>query len=285
MSKVTAVIPCYNHGQYVDKAVTSIRAQGLDDIEIFIVDDGSTAPETISILDAYPSEKATVLRKQNGHLSSARNYGAERATGEYILGLDADDFYAPTFLKQAVEILDTRPEVGAVTSFTQNFGIRTDRHERKKGGTVTDFLTANPCNASCLYRKACWEDAGGFDETMKEGYEDWNFWLAVTTKGWAIHSIPDYLLHYYVAAQSMVVDSDKKRPALMKRLVENNPEAYRNHMAQVVYDEERKIQDLEQRLNEVRGSLAYRVGRCLTQPGTVLSGIARRLRNRSENRD
>ena len=83
----------------------------------------------------------------------------------------------------------------------------------------------------------------------------------------------------------MVVDSDKKRPALMKRLVENNPEAYRNHMAQVVYDEERKIQDLEQRLNEVRGSLAYRVGRCLTQPGTVLSGIARRLRNRSENRD
>lgn len=278
--KVTAVIPCYNHGQFVDRAVSSVLAQGVDDVVVYIVDDGSTDPETIEILDNYPTAKATVLRKENGHLSSARNHGIERASGDYILLLDADDYFAPTFLEQAIAILDADESAGAVTCLTQNFGLRTDRANVKTGGGLKDFLTANPCNASCLFRKQCWVEVGGFDETMKEGYEDWNFWLTVTHKGWLIRSIPEYLFHYFVARESMVVESDKKRPELMRRLVENHLEAYREHVAFVVYEKEKEIQRLQMQLDVLRGSLSHRLGRCLTDPFGVLDGLINRLRGR-----
>jgi glycosyltransferase involved in cell wall biosynthesis len=134
MAKVTIIIPCYNHGRFVDRAVSSVLAQGVDDLAIYIVDDGSDDAETVKILESYPTEKATVLKKENGHLSSARNHGIERATGDYILLLDADDYFAPTFLKQAVDILDSDASAGAVTCLTQNFGLRTDRPKVKTGG-------------------------------------------------------------------------------------------------------------------------------------------------------
>lgn len=284
MPQISAVIPCYNHGHYVDKAVDSLLEQENVDVEIFIVDDGSTAQETIDILDAYPKDRATVLRKTNGHLSSARNYGIERATGTYIISLDADDYFAPSFADKARAILDADDQVGAVTCYTQNFGVRQDQQERKKGGVATDFLTANRCNASCMFRRKCWEDVGGFDESMKEGYEDWNFWIALTQQGWRIETIPEHLFYYFVAEQSMVVDADKKRPELMRQLVINHLDLYKDHVAQVVFEEEVKVQQLEERLDQIRGSLPYRIGRCLVEPVSVLRGLMRRFKN-VERRD
>jgi glycosyltransferase involved in cell wall biosynthesis len=280
MAKVTAVIPCYNHGRFIDQAVGSILAQGVEDLVIYVVDDGSNAPETKEILESYPKGKATVLWKENGHLSSARNYGIERADGDYILLLDADDYFAPTFLKQAVDILDSDSTAGVVTCLTQNFGLRTDRPTVKTGGGLKDFLTANPCQASCLLRKKCWDEVGGFDETMKDGYEDWDFWISVTQRGWMVRSIPEHLFHYYVARESMVVSSDEKRPELIRRLAQNHPEAFRAHVDLVVYEKEKKIQQLEGKIDELRGSLAYRLGRCLTNPLGVLSGVMTRIKNK-----
>jgi glycosyltransferase involved in cell wall biosynthesis len=278
MANVTAVIPCYNHGHLVDRAVNSLLAQDVSDLAIVIVDDGSDAQDTREILDHYPREKATVLQKENGHLSSARNYGIERAESEYILLCDADDYFAPTFLKLATEILDSDSSAGVVTCLTQNFGLRKDRPTVKTGGELKDFLTANPCHASCLLRKQCWEEVGGFDETMKEGYEDWNFWIAVTKRGWRVRSIPEHLFHYSVAKDSMVVDSDKKRPELMRRLVQNHIDVYRDQVDLVVYQKEIEIQRLHQKLDKLRGSIAYRLGRCVTDPLGVLSGVLNRLR-------
>ena len=275
--RVSAVIPCYNHGHLVGRAVRSIWAQGVADVEVLIVDDGSTSAETIRILSEFPKNEATVLRKENGHLSSARNYGIRHAKGAYILLLDADDFFAPTFLKKAINILDNEPSTGAATCLTQNFGLRNDRPKMKTGGSLPDFLTANPCQASCLVRKTCWEQVGGFDESMKDGYEDWDFWISVTERGWFIRSIPEYLFHYSVAKQSMVVDSDKKRPELIRRLVQNHPESFKEHIELVVFSKELEIQQLQQEINRIRGSTTYRLGRVLTDPMGFASGIMKRL--------
>lgn len=277
MPKVSVVIPCYNHGHFVGRAVDSVWAQGVEDIEVLIIDDGSTVKETIDILNDFPKTKATVLRKENGHLSSARNHGIRHAKSEYILLLDADDFFAPSFLRKAIPILDSNPEVGVVTCLTQNFGIRSDRPTVKTGGKLIDFLTANPCNASCLIRKKCWEEVGGFDETMKGGYEDWDFWIALTEKEWFIHSIPEHLFHYYVARNSMVVHSDRKRPKLIRRLVQNHPEAFKKHIDHVVFKKECEIQRLRDELDKLRGSAANRIGRLLTNPFGILAGLQNRI--------
>jgi hypothetical protein len=115
---------------------------------------------------------------------------------------------------------------------------------------------------------------------MKEGYEDWSFWISVTCHGWKVCSIPEHLFHYCVARNSMVVDSDKKRPELMRRLVENHLEVYREHVGFVVFEKEKEIQRLEQKLDELRGSMTYRLGRCLTDPFGVLCGLINRFRHK-----
>lgn len=277
MAKVTVVIPCYNHGRFLDKAVDSILAQTFTDYEIFVINDGSTDPYTVRKLENYSKPKTTVFIKKNEHLSAARNYGIQRSKAEYILTLDSDDYFAPEFLEKAVAIVDREPKVGIVTSWCQTFGAvkRLVKHELKVG--VKAFLTHNPCHASCLFRRRCWEDVGGYDETMREGYEDWNFNIAVTKRGWTVHAIPEVLFYYRVGNVSMVTGSDKVRPELMGRLVRNHLELYREHVEDVVMDEERQIQALEQRLDATRGSLAHRVGRAITDPTGIAKGVLRRF--------
>ncbi len=277
MAKVSVIIPCYNHGQFLDEAVESILGQTFEDFEIVIVDDGSTDPGTKELLSDYSRAKTRVLEKENGHLSSARNHGIERSEGEYILTLDADDLFEKTFLEKAVSILDKSPEIGAVGCLCQEFGVRNRRYDFKTGGGLVDFLTRNRSSGCALFRRLCWEEAGGYDETMKEGYEDWNFWIAVTKQGWFVHSIPEYLFLYRILEESMSTVAHAKRPQLIRKIVSNHPEVFGKHVEQVVYEKECEIEKLKHELDQMRRSLAFRLGRCLTQPGSVLRGLAKRI--------
>lgn len=279
MPKVTVVIPCYNHGRFLDEAVRSVLAQTYQDFEILVVDDGSNDSFTLDVLHNFKWEKTTVLHKKNGHLSAARNHGIARTVSEYILTLDADDRFAPAFLEKAVALLDASPQAGAVTCWSLHFGAKNKIDCDRSGGGLKDFLVHNPCHASCLFRKRCWEEVGGFDETMKQGYEDWNFWLAITKRGWHVASIPEPLFFYRVTKHSMVAHSDQIRPELVRQLVRNHLEVYREHVDEVVFEEERIIQRQQQELDRLRGSTACRIGRCFTQPVSVFLGLLRRIKD------
>ena len=94
--KLSIIMPAYNVEKYVGKAISSILSQDYKNLELLIVDDGST-DETAKIAKRYSANdvRAIVLSKQNGGLSDARNYGLERATGDYVLFVDSDDFIEP----------------------------------------------------------------------------------------------------------------------------------------------------------------------------------------------
>lgn len=103
--KVTVIIPVYNVESYLREAVDSVLCQTLQDIEIILVDDGSTDNSGI-ICDEYAAadERVKVIHKPNGGLSSARNAGLEIAKGEYIMFLDSDDYWGkPTLIKELVD--------------------------------------------------------------------------------------------------------------------------------------------------------------------------------------
>ena len=92
---ISVVIPCYNDGKYLPETLGHLAKQTFRDFEIIIVNDGSTDPETLSILKNLESENTRVLHKENGRMSSARNHGVKHARGEYIAALDADDYFHP----------------------------------------------------------------------------------------------------------------------------------------------------------------------------------------------
>jgi glycosyltransferase involved in cell wall biosynthesis len=269
MIKVSIVIPCYNQGQYVDEAVDSMLNQTFQDIEIVVVNDGSTDTLTIKKLQHYDKPKTTVLHTNNQGLPHARNNGIKESIGEYILPLDADDYFAPTFLEKAVDVLNAHPEVGIVTCGMQCFGISQKRH-LPKGGDVTNFLGQNNACVASMFRRVCWEQAGGYNETPK-GYEDWNLWLGMTKRGWLAHVIPEYLFYYRRRPDSMIRESDAIKPELIKQLVNNHRELFEQYVDEVVSQKEQKIFALKQVKQMVLESNSYRLGQLLSAPFRMIA--------------
>ncbi|MDW8206042.1 MAG: glycosyltransferase family 2 protein, partial [Cytophagales bacterium] len=170
---ISVVIPYFNDGLYIDEAVDSILNQTYTNVEIIIVNDCSTDPFSIDKITNYNKPKTKVIHHTtNKHLSAARNTGFREAKGEYVLTLDADDMFEPSFLEKAIEILDTQPSVGAVSAWAQCFGT-SNFIWKPTGGSIENFLFRNNCVACALIRKKVWEQLEGYDENMKKGYEDW----------------------------------------------------------------------------------------------------------------
>ncbi|GAM11024.1 putative glycosyltransferase [Geobacter sp. OR-1] len=226
MPKVTVVIPCFNQGAYVDEAVDSVLNQTLQDIEIIIVNDGSTDKSTNALLDAYSKPNTKVISIKNQGPGVARNIGISAAAGEYIFPLDADDKIAPTSLEKAVVILDEKPEVGIVCSLVDFFGAKRGRF------VVSDFserdlLLANHICASAMFRKSDWEHTGGYNVNMKFGWEDWDFWLSLIELGRSVHRIPEVLFYYRVKNSSRTTNlTDEKQQAMYRQLFENHRQLY-----------------------------------------------------------
>ncbi|MBL7740063.1 MAG: glycosyltransferase family 2 protein [Chitinophagaceae bacterium] len=242
MPLVSVIIPCYNDGQYLDESVGSVKQQTFGDTEIIIVNDGSTDAATIQKLGSFNDPQITVLHKENGHLSSARNHGIRHAKGEIIVTLDADDRFEPAFIKQGVTVLKQDASVGAVTCYLKGYGLKKFSW-KPLGGDIKNFLFRQESCASAMFRKECWEKTGGYDEQMKSGYEDWEFWIRLTAAGWKVHVLKDYLLHYRVTEKSMLLtQSEPRREAIVNYIMEKHKGLYWEQLKDAVI--QRKIIDL-----------------------------------------
>ena len=121
------------------------------------------------------------------------------------------------------------------------------------GGTVKDFLLENNACASSLFRRVCWEQAGGYDESSEQGYEDWDFWIKVTEIGWEVESIPEYLYFYRKTIKSTYLSARKRHPELVRNIINNHREIYEKYVDHVVYEKEKVISSLYK-------SVPYRIG-------------------------
>ena len=210
--KVSIVIPCYNHGKFVDEAVQSCLNQTYKNIEIIIVNDGSTDEFTNSLLNNYQKEKTKVITTHNQGLAMARNTAIAVASGEYILPLDADDKIAPTYIEKAVEILNKKDNIGIVYCNAEFFGREVgnwDLPEYK----FPDILNKNCIFCSALFRKSDWEAVGGYKKEMVYGWEDYEFWLSLIEKGRKVYKIPEVLFFYrrHDVSMSKKVDADERK--------------------------------------------------------------------------
>ena len=98
MEKVSVIIPCFNDGKFIKKAISSILSQTFKSLHIIIVNDGSTDQFTISFLQSLNNTKIDVYHIDNSGPSYARNFGISKANSEIIVTLDADDWFENTFI-------------------------------------------------------------------------------------------------------------------------------------------------------------------------------------------
>src|ERR1019366_3049423 len=125
--KVSVVIPCFNHGEFLPEAVASVTGIGRDDVELIVVDDGSTDERTRKEMDALVAQGITVIRQENKGVAAARNAGFIASQGEYIFPLDADDRLRPGWIDHGIRILDSDPQVGVVYGDAECIGARSGR--------------------------------------------------------------------------------------------------------------------------------------------------------------
>jgi glycosyltransferase involved in cell wall biosynthesis len=198
---VTVVIPCFNMGAFIDAAVASVLAQSFRSFEIVIVDDGSDDPETVAKLDELAARGVTMLRTPNRGVAAARNCGIRAARGSYILPLDADDLIDPSYLEKAVRLLDEKPETAIVCCDAELFGAASGI-VRLPDFSPERLLAENLLFASALFRKSAWQEAGGYCTSFRFGWEDWDFWIAMTRSRPGVLRIPEALLKYRIRPDS-----------------------------------------------------------------------------------
>jgi len=240
--RASIVVPVYNAGRYLARALDSADAQTYRDFEVVVVDDGSTERQTLATLDAAAARSSfTVHRTENRGPSHARNLGIERARGAYILPLDADDYLAPGYLAKTVPLLDADPELGVVYTWVGLVGGH--RGVWRTGGfTLAELLARCTIHVTSLMRRELWADVGGFDPRFVESWEDWDLWLGAVARGWRGRGVPEVLTYYRRSATSR--ERAARAPGvgarLMRTLVAKHRALYEAHLEDALaamYDE------------------------------------------------
>ncbi len=179
---VSVVIATFNMGQYISQAVESILQQTWQNLEIVVVDDGST-DNTPTVMQEYlDNPKVTYIKNENQGQPKAKNCGVKNTKGDFIAFCDADDFWEKTKLEIQMPLFNN-PKVGVVYSEVSFIDEHNNRfvkadHEVRHSGKVTDqMLIENfvPFGTSVI-RRHCIEQNGVFDEEFRMGI-DWDLWL------------------------------------------------------------------------------------------------------------
>ena len=126
MAEAAIIIPVYNtKPNYIQEAINSALNQTLKDIEIIIVNDGSTNQETLKYLKELEKDnRLKIIHQENKGPSSARNTGIKEANSKYILPLDSDDKIDPTYIQKAIKAIKADDEIGMVYCEAELFGTK-----------------------------------------------------------------------------------------------------------------------------------------------------------------
>ncbi len=202
--KLSIVVPFYNMGDHIAGCVRSLQTSTYPDKEILIVDDGSTDPQSIAILERLEGEPSVkIYRKKNEGLAETRNFGASRANGEFLAFLDADDRVDPDYYAKAVRVLQQYDNVFFAGSWVSYFG-NTRRNWVGYSPQPPYILVHNTLNSSGLiYKKQAFCRAGLNDRLVDYGLEDYESIISLMAAGYNGVALPEFLFHYQVRKNSM----------------------------------------------------------------------------------
>lgn len=230
MPKVSVVVPCYNHGEFLLETLDSVQVQTYTDYEIIVVNDGSTDEATVRLLESLKRPKTRIIHTINRGVSAARNRGISEANGEYILPLDADDKVGPGYLEQAIKLFENNPDIAIVYCERVLFGEREGTASLPAYDPVA-LLFDNCIYPAALFRRADWKKVGGYCEKMIYGWEDWEFWISLSELHKQVAKIQEPLFLYRVRSNSR--DHSLRfhqKIAMMSLIVLRHKSLYIRHM-------------------------------------------------------
>jgi glycosyltransferase involved in cell wall biosynthesis len=214
---VSVVMPACNAATTIAASIDSVLAQDFADLELIVVDDGST-DATADIVRAVADPRVRLLQQQNKGVSVARNRAIAAARADLIAFLDADDLWRPDKLARQVALLRARPEVGlcyTAQTIIDRDGKMISHYAAKpdyRGRCLPVLLRSNGLGLSTvLTRAALLRELGGFEPSLRH-CEDWDLWIRIATKA-ELDYIEDELTLYRFHPGSATADLDSLREA------------------------------------------------------------------------
>jgi GT2 family glycosyltransferase len=217
---VSIVTPFFNTGPLFHETARSVLRQSLQQWEWLIVNDGSTDAAALAVLDEYRTGDPRIRvvdHQRNRGLPAARNTGFALARAPYVLQLDSDDLLEPTAAEVWAWYLEAHPAAAFVKGYSVGFGA--ERYLWTNGFHNPDaFLRENSVDPTCMVRKRAHAQAGGYDESLRAGLEDWDFWLRCADAGLWGGTVPQFL-NWYRRRQTHADRWDALRGGWARRFV------------------------------------------------------------------
>lgn len=270
---ISIVIPCYNDEQYVEQAVNSVLNQTYPHKEIIVVDDGSNA-KTKEILKRLEPKITKLITQENSGQSKARNVGIEAANGFYILVLDSDDYFEPTFCEKAMLVLQN-PTIKLVTSFTKRFNNFYTYDVYPQGGDIRGFLLNNQATGSVMFREKDCISVGGYDETMRSGFEDWEFYIRLLKDGGTAFVLTEFLFNYRAKENSTTLRANKMKYELQYFIYEKHKDLYVLYFQDFVSHLLSRIEREEKEKIKNTLRLEFRLGKAILGPVRFIKSLFR----------
>ncbi len=197
---VSVIMAAYNHAGYISQAISSVLAQSRRDLELIVVDDGST-DRTREVVAGFDDPRVRYIYQENQGQGGARNTGIAHVRGEYVAFLDDDDLWLPDCLETTLTVLQSHPEVGALYAACQVIDDAGDYLPQIMSRVVApermyDTLVEGGWFPPLVVtvRKSVLDDVGPLDPSLR-GNDDWELWLRVARR-YVFVGIPDVVALY-----------------------------------------------------------------------------------------
>jgi glycosyltransferase involved in cell wall biosynthesis len=243
MPAVSVIMPAFNVAPYIGEAIESVLGQTYADLELLVVDDGSTDGTDV-IADGYAARdsRVRVIRQMNSGISTARNHALRISTSQVIAILDSDDAWDPAYLQEQVSVLDARANVDVVTGnawflgSSQNGRPARPWPDRRPAPTLAGMLADETAVfIMSIFRRRVYETIGPFDESLRTN-EDYDFWLRAACAGFVFHRNDQPLGYYRRRDNSLSADELRMLPGILQVLRKLRPHLHSRPVERAVLD-------------------------------------------------
>lgn len=219
---VSVILPIYNGEQFVARAIKSVLNQTYKELEIIVVDDGSS-DNSLDVVRSYADARLKVFTKENGGPASARNFGIKRSSGEFIALIDQDDLWYPKKLEKQIRLISQNSKLdmvycNALSIYEDGSGPTRKWSELHIPQTGKVFIELYRYNfilcSSAIFRKSLINKIGFIDENRKFfGVDDYEYWLRIALNS-EIGYVPEILVERRLH-KSNLSSRNKKSQSMM----------------------------------------------------------------------
>lgn len=253
---VSVIIPCYNHGAYISDCIDSVLNQSYQNIEIIIVDDGSTNESTLIVLKGIGHPLVQIIYQEHTGPGTARNNAMKIARGKYIVFLDSDDLIRKDTIDTCVRILEEKPETAVVYGNCRYFGDGKKLRKQEPFNHI-QLLNDNTMALCSVIRTEAFLSTEGFDGYLSlKGLEDWDLWLMIHEKGWGFEYVNE--IHFDVR----ILKTSRTNQVANRNLKEIKAYIYKKHSALL----SREFVALYHDNKNLKGLIDYKIGNMLLKP-------------------